>query len=393
MTVITDTDPRTRRVLELARDLVRRPSVTPEDRGCQAMLESQLAPIGFDATVLRFGEVSNLWARRGADGPLFVFAGHTDVVPTGSAEAWRYPPFEGVVENGMLHGRGAADMKGSLAAMISAVESFVARHPEHPGSIAFLLTSDEEGPAVDGTARVVEHLVAKGIAIDYCVVGEPTSVRRAGDMVKVGRRGSLTGAIRVKGRQGHVAYPQLASNPVPAAARLIAVLDAVEWDRGNERFPPTTFQVSNIHAGTGAGNVIPGHVDILCNFRFSPESTPEELMRRVQDCCRDQRVDCDVEWTLFGMPFETGEGVLLEAVRRAVHAVTGLETECSTTGGTSDGRFIAPTGAQVVELGPVNETIHRVDECISIDDLVVVSRIYERILENVLVPASSVAGS
>src|SRR5690606_24157163 len=207
------------------------------------MLESQLAPIGFDATVLRFGEVSNLWARRGADGPLFVFAGHTDVVPTGSAEAWRYPPFEGVVENGMLHGRGAADMKGSLAAMISAVESFVARHPEHPGSIAFLLTSDEEGPAVDGTARVVEHLVAKGIAIDYCVVGEPTSVRRAGDMVKVGRRGSLTGAIRVKGRQGHVAYPQLASNPVPAAARLIAVLDAVEWDRGNERFPPTTFQV------------------------------------------------------------------------------------------------------------------------------------------------------
>ena len=383
-TAATNEGARRSRVIERVVDLVRRASVTPDDAGCQPLIAKWLESAAFRAEHLPFGAVSNLWARRGTDGPLVVFAGHTDVVPSGPAEQWTSPPYEGAIVDGVLHGRGAADMKGSLAAMVVAAESFVARHPDHRGSIAFLLTSDEEGPAVDGTVRVVDHLANRGTRIDYCVVGEPTSQSRVGDMVKVGRRGSLTGAIRILGRQGHVAYPHLAHNPVPDAARLLTALYGVAWDAGNEDFPPTSFQVSNVHAGEGAGNVIPGHVDILCNFRFSTESSPESLKSRVEACCRETNVDARIEWTLFGMPFRTRPGELVQAVTGAIRDVTGIDAERSTTGGTSDGRFIAPTGAQVVELGPVNETIHRVDEHVRLDDLVALSAIYEKILERLL---------
>ena len=375
---------RRERVSKLVVDLIRRESVTPGDAGCQELIADMLARCGFAPRSLSFGEVSNLWARRGSEAPLVVFAGHTDVVPAGPASRWTVPPFAGAIIDGMVHGRGAADMKGSLAAMITAAESFCTKHPTHGGSIAFLLTSDEEGPAVDGTAKVIRHLLESGERIDHCVVGEPTSRHRVGDMIKVGRRGSLTAAIRVNGRQGHVAYPQLANNPVPGAARLVAALDESTWDGGNTDFPPTSFQVSNMHAGEGAGNVIPGHVDILCNFRFSTESTPEALKSRVAACCEALGLDVEIEWTLFGMPFRTLPGTLVDAVASAIRDITGIETERSTTGGTSDGRFIAPTGAQVVELGPVNETIHRVDEQVNLDDLVTLSRIYESILERLL---------
>ncbi len=379
-----DDDVRREAIAEKVTQLIRRASVTPDDAGCQPLIAEWLAGAGFHAESLPFGAVCNLWARRGMAQPLVVFAGHTDVVPSGPAERWKMPPYEGAIVDGVVHGRGAADMKGSLAAMVVAANSFAARYPAHRGSVAFLLTSDEEGPAVDGTARVIDHLSNQGIRIDYCIVGEPTSQARAGDMVKVGRRGSLTGAIRVEGRQGHVAYPHLAHNPVPGAARLLAALDDITWDAGNEDFPPTSFQVSNIHAGEGAGNVIPGHVDILCNFRFSTESSPQSLKSRVEACCREAGVDARIQWTLFGMPFRTLPGELVEAVTGAIRKVTGIDTERSTTGGTSDGRFIAPTGAQVVELGPVNETIHRVDEHVRLDDLVVLSSIYENILERLL---------
>jgi succinyl-diaminopimelate desuccinylase len=382
---------RRQRVVQLAANLVRRPSVTPLDAGCQDLIRENLEPLGFDCQSLQYGEVTNLWARIGNTAPLIVFAGHTDVVPAGPAERWQIPPFEGRVVDGVLHGRGAADMKGSLAAMISAAEAYVRRHDQFGGSIGFLITSDEEGPAVDGTARVIQHLSECGTKIDYCVVGEPSSSRIAGDVIKVGRRGSLTGAIRINGRQGHIAYPHLAVNPIPLAARLIAALDEIEWDPGNTDFPPTSFQVSNVHAGTGVGNVIPGHVDILCNFRFSPESTPQTLKARVASCCETLALDAHIDWTLFGMPFQTHPGILVEAVRNSIRTVAGVETECSTTGGTSDGRFIAPSGAQVVELGPVNETIHRVDEQVAIDDLVRLSFIHEHILERIL-GASLVSG-
>ncbi|GJL82723.1 MAG: succinyl-diaminopimelate desuccinylase [marine bacterium B5-7] len=370
--------------ISLAVELVQQPSVTPADANCQEIISSRLSSLGFSITPLRFQEVTNLWAQRGTGTPLFCFAGHTDVVPTGPEELWEYPPFAAVIADGLLHGRGAADMKGSLAAMVTACESFIARQPDHRGSIAFLLTSDEEGPAVNGTARVIDHLLANDIKIDHCIVGEPTSTATIGDVIKVGRRGSLTAAIRVKGTQGHIAYPELANNPIPGAARLIDVLDGIPWDQGNDNFPPTSFQVSNVHGGTGAGNVIPAYVDILCNFRFSPESDPDSLKEKIHRCCTDLCLDVEIDWTLFGMPFETTPGELLDATESAILQITSKPTERSTTGGTSDGRFIALTGAQILELGPLNATIHRVNESVSVNDLAYLSLIYEKILDRLV---------
>ncbi len=375
-------------VTELAAQLIGRVSVTPTDDGCQSLIAGHLRDYGFAIEQLPFGEVSNLWARHGSSAPLLVFAGHTDVVPTGPENDWRHPPFGAVIEDGYLHGRGAADMKGSLAAMTIAACRFVAANPDHAGSIGFLLTSDEEGPAVDGTARVVAHLAERGIAIDYCVVGEPTSESTVGDVIKNGRRGSYSATIRVTGKQGHVAYPHLALNPAPAAGRLIEALSATTWDPGNANFPPTSFQVSNIRAGTGATNVIPGEVEILCNFRFSPVSTPDALRTTTERMAaaidRDFGTHTGISWNLSGMPFETPRGRLLDACRRAVQEVSGTEPRTSTSGGTSDGRFIAPTGAEVIELGPLNRTIHRSDECVRTADLAALAQMHQRLLELLL---------
>ncbi len=370
--------------LDLAIDLITRPSVTPEDAGCQHLMMERLAAAGFVNEPLRFGEVDNLWSRRGTQGPLFCFAGHTDVVPPGPREEWHSDPFVPEVRDGLLYGRGAADMKGSLAAMVTAVERFVARHPGHRGSIAFLITSDEEGPAVNGTVKVVETLEARGEKIDWCLVGEPSSTERVGDVVKNGRRGSLGARLRVHGVQGHVAYPHLARNPVHQALPALAELAATEWDRGNAFFPPTTFQISNIRAGTGATNVIPGELEVLFNFRYSTETDDAQLRRRVEAVLDAYGLDYAIEWTLSGRPFLTAEGELVEAAQQAIREAAGIDTELSTAGGTSDGRFIAPTGAQVLELGPVNATIHKVNECVSVSDLDTLSAIYERLLERLL---------
>ncbi len=370
--------------VELARQLIARRSVTPDDAGCQSLLAERLAPLGFHIEPLRFGEVDNLWARRGGEGPLFVFAGHTDVVPTGPERDWRFPPFIPTECEGQLYGRGAADMKSSIAAMVTAVERFLAIHPDAPGSIGFLITSDEEGPAVDGTVRVVETLEARGEKIDWCLVGEPTASEKVGDVIKNGRRGSLNGTLRVRGVQGHVAYPHKADNPVHRAAPALAELCATEWDRGNEFFPPTTFQVSNIHAGTGVTNVIPGELEVVFNFRFSTESSAEGLQARVREILDRHGLTYSVDWNLSGQPFLTGRGALVEAAQGAIREVTGLATELSTSGGTSDGRFIAPTGAQVLELGPLNATIHKVDERVGLEELEQLSAIYERMLERLL---------
>ncbi|MCB1786424.1 MAG: succinyl-diaminopimelate desuccinylase [Gammaproteobacteria bacterium] len=370
--------------LDLALDLIGRPSVTPEDAGCQPLMMQRLATAGFSNEPLRFAEVDNLWARRGDRAPLFCFAGHTDVVPTGPRERWQSDPFDPTIREGILYGRGSADMKGSLAAMLTATERFVARHPDHRGSIAFLVTSDEEGPSVNGTVKVVEVLERRGEKIDWCLVGEPSSNTRLGDTVKNGRRGSLGGVLRVHGKQGHVAYPHLARNPVHAAAPALAELAGTEWDRGNAFFPQTTFQISNIHAGTGASNVIPGECEVMFNFRYSTETTHEALRERVQAILDRHRLDYTIEWTLSGLPFLTPRGELVSAARQAINEITGLDTELSTAGGTSDGRFIAPTGAQVLELGPLNATIHQIDECVAVDDLDRLSSIYERILELLL---------
>lgn len=373
--------------LELAMDLIGRPSVTPEDAGCQALMAERLQALGFRCEPMRFGEVDNLWARRGDSGPLFCFAGHTDVVPTGPVAQWQSDPFRPQLRDGMLYGRGAADMKGSLAAMITATERFLARQPGHQGSIAFLITSDEEGPAVDGTVRVVETLEARGEKIDWCLVGEPSSEQHVGDVVKNGRRGSLGGVLRVRGRQGHVAYPHLARNPVHLLAPALTELVATEWDQGNDFFPRTTFQVSNIHAGTGATNVIPGTCEVTFNFRFSTESTEQDLRERVSALLDRHGLDYAIDWNLSGQPFLTPRGELVEAAQRAIRAVAGHETRLSTAGGTSDGRFIAPTGAQVLELGPLNATIHQVDECVAVQDLDRLSEMYEGILDALLAPA------
>ncbi|WP_456373188.1 succinyl-diaminopimelate desuccinylase [Thiolapillus sp.] len=370
--------------LELAKELISRPSVTPEDHGCQALMMERLGALGFQLEPMNFGDTQNFWARRGNQGPLFCFAGHTDVVPPGPEDAWKFPPFRPVVHDGLLHGRGAADMKGSLAAMITATEAFVRKYPHHKGSIAYLITSDEEGPATQGTVKVVETLELRGEKIDWCLVGEPSSSDKLADVVKNGRRGSHGCRLLVKGVQGHVAYPHLARNPVHAAAPALAELVAEEWDQGNAFFPPTTFQISNIHAGTGATNVIPGTLEVLFNFRFSTETTHAELERRVEEILNRHGLDYDIEWTLSGPPFLTPGGELLDATQQAVEEIMGYPTKLSTSGGTSDGRFVAPTGAQVLELGPLNATIHKVNECVSVVDLDNLSRIYMRLLELLL---------
>jgi len=370
--------------LKLAMDLIGRESVTPSDAGCQTVMMARLAAAGFGVEPLRFDDVDNFWARRGTQGPLFCFAGHTDVVPPGPLERWASAPFEPTVRDGLLYGRGAADMKGSLAAMITATERFVARHPQHRGSIAYLVTSDEEGPAVNGTVRVVETLEERQEKIDWCLVGEPSSTDWAGDVIKNGRRGSLGGVLTVHGRQGHVAYPHLASNRVHAVATALAELAATHWDNGNEFFPPTSFQVSNIQAGTGATNVIPGECRVVFNFRFSTESTAEALQQRVESLLDRHGLDYAMDWTLSGQPFLTRRGELVDAALCAIRSVTGAEAALSTAGGTSDGRFIAPTGAQVLELGPRNATIHQVNECVAVDDLDRLSSMYEKILVELL---------
>jgi succinyl-diaminopimelate desuccinylase len=365
-------------------ELIRRPSLTPNDAGCQELMIERLERVGFTVERLRFGAVDNFWARRGSAKPLVVLAGHTDVVPTGPREKWTSDPFTPTVRDGLLYGRGAADMKGSLAAFVTAVEDFVAAHPDHAGSIALLVTSDEEGPSVDGTVKVVEWLAAQGEKIDYCLIGEPSGVTRVGDTVKNGRRGSLNGRLTVHGVQGHIAYPHLADNPVHRCAPALAELCAIVWDRGNEHFPPTSFQVSNIHAGTGAPNVIPGELSIDFNFRYSTASTDDGLKARVEEVLKRHGLHYTLTWALSGKPFLTPAGRLVDAVRAAIHAELGLKTELSTSGGTSDGRFIAPTGAEVVELGPLNASIHKIDECVGLADLAGLSRTYRRVLERLL---------
>ena len=370
--------------LDFARNLIRQPSVTPDDAGCQDLIAEALQPAGFKAEFLTYGEVRNVWLRRGQVDPLMVFAGHTDVVPTGPIEQWHYPPFDAVVQDEVLHGRGAADMKGSLAAMVTACQQFVIDHPNHRGSIALLITSDEEGPANNGTVKVVEMLCDREEIIDWCVVGEPTSREQTGDVIKNGRRGSLGGKLTIKGIQGHVAYPHLADNPIHRAADIVTRLVAQTWDEGNEFFPPTTFQVSNLNSGTGASNVIPAQAELDFNLRYSPESSVESIKERVNALCQQVWTDYEIDWSRPNLPFQTQPGELVDAASAAIYAVTGLTTDLSTEGGTSDGRFIAPTGAQVIELGPVNRTIHQINEQVAVADLETLAIIYQKILENLL---------
>lgn len=376
----TDTD-----ALQLCRELISRPSVTPEDAGCQALMAQRLQACGFHCEHLRFGEVDNLWAEHGSDGPILVFAGHTDVVPAGPESAWNTPPFEPSVVDGILYGRGAADMKASLAAMVIACEEFVAEYPQHPGRIGFLITSDEEGPAVDGTVRVMDWLQQQGKSIDWCLVGEPSSEQELGDVIKNGRRGSLGCEMTVQGVQGHIAYPQLADNPIHRAAPALTELVSETWDQGNEFFPPTSFQVSNINGGTGATNVIPGQLEVVFNFRFSTEVSADQLQQRTEAILDRHGLDYSLNWNLSGQPFITGSGALVDAAVASIRDCLGLETQLSTAGGTSDGRFIAPTGAQLVELGPVNATIHKLNEEVRVEDIAALSGVYRRIIERLLV--------
>ena len=375
--------------LQLVHDLIARRSVTPDDGGCQSMLAARLAASGFTTETIASNGVTNAWMRRGTSAPVFVFAGHTDVVPTGPLEQWHSDPFTPTLRDGQLFGRGASDMKSSIAAFVVAAEEFIRARPRHPGSIALLLTSDEEGPATDGTTKVVEALRDRGEKIDYCIVGEPTSVDRLGDTIKNGRRGSLSGRLTVKGQQGHVAYPHLARNPVHMLAPALAELATTDWDRGDEFFPPTTFQVSNIHAGTGAGNVIPGACTVDFNFRFAPASTAASLQQRCEAVLRQHGVDFEIKWTLGAAPFLTPRGTLSSAISAAIEAVTGAPPELSTTGGTSDGRFIATFCPQVIEFGPPNATIHKINEQIAIADLEPLKDIYRGTLERLLGAAST----
>ena len=370
--------------LALAEQLIACCSVTPDDAGCMTIIGERLKRIGFDCEFINRNGVTNLWARRGASHPVFCFAGHTDVVPTGPVENWQSAPFEPTHRDGFLFGRGAADMKGSLAAFVTATEDYVASNQGHRGSITFLLTSDEEGDATDGTVAVTEALAARGETIDYCVVGEPTAVSQLGDTIKNGRRGSLTGKLTVKGIQGHIAYPHLAKNPIHLAAPAIAELAATVWDQGNEYFPPTTWQVSNIHGGTGASNVIPGHVDVQFNFRFATASTPDSLKNKVDEILTRHGLDYSIAWTLGAKPFLTGKGDLVDASLAAIRDISGIDAELSTTGGTSDGRFIADICPQVIEIGPVNATIHKIDECVEIAALQQLSSIYRKTLDQLL---------
>ncbi len=370
--------------LSLTQDLIRRRSVTPEDEGCQEIMADRLAAIGFEIVRLPFGDVHNLWAIRGTEGPILCFAGHTDVVPSGDPAKWHSPPFEPTIVDGVLYGRGAADMKGSLAAMVVATEEFVAAHPDHSGRIAYLITSDEEGIAINGTVKVVEWLKEQKLIPTWCLVGEPSSTHRCGDVVKNGRRGSLGCELTVKGIQGHVAYPHLADNPIHRVVPALAELAAATWDNGNEFFPATSFQISNINGGTGATNVIPGDVKVVFNFRFSTEVTAEELKARTRAILDSHGLNYDLDWNLSGQPFLTPRGDLVSAIAASIRQVTGLDTELSTAGGTSDGRFIAPLGTEVVELGPVNASIHKVDENTSVAELEELKEMYLGVLARLL---------
>ena len=371
--------------LQLAQQLIARRSLTPLDENCLTIIGSRLEPLGFKLERVRCGQVDNLWARRGTTSPVVCFAGHTDVVPTGPLDKWDSDPFTPTIRDGLLYGRGAADMKGSLAAFVTAIEKFLIEHPTHSGSIALLLTSDEEGVAVDGTVRVVEMLQERAEKMDYCIVGEPTSTSRTGDTIKNGRRGSLSGTLTVKGVQGHIAYPHLIKNPIHLAAPAITELAATEWDKGNEYFPATSWQISNIHGGTGATNVVPGTVDVEFNFRFSTASTVDSLKSRVHDVLDKHGLKYDLLWSLSGKPYLTPRGNLVDAVSAAIKQVTGIECGLSTTGGTSDGRFIADICSQVIELGPLNATIHKLNECVAVADLDILSNIYCLALANLLV--------
>ncbi len=370
--------------LELTQQLISRPSITPDDQDCQKLIAERLQALGFDIEHHRFGVVDNLWARRGETQPLFVFAGHTDVVPPGPVEQWQYDPFTPTITGSILYGRGAADMKSSIAAMICACEQFIEKNPDYKGSIAFLITSDEEGPAIDGTVKIIELLEQRDENIDWCLVGEPTSSHTVGDVVKNGRRGSLSGTLKIIGTQGHIAYPQLADNPIHRFAPALYDLVNEQWDNGNDFFPPTSFQISNINAGTGANNVIPGSVEILFNLRFSSEITQDQLRQRIEGILNSHNLKYELIWALSGNPFLTPAGELIDATKTAIKKVRNFDTELSTSGGTSDGRFIAPTGAQVLELGPVNASIHKIDENIDIDELEQLTMIYHEILMQLL---------
>ena len=370
--------------LDLSLQLLRQPSVTPVDHNCQNIMAERLEKIGFNIESMRFDDVDNLWARKGTESPVFCFAGHTDVVPTGNLDAWNSDPFAPEIRDGKLYGRGSADMKTALAAMVVASERFVAKHPDHKGSIAFLITSDEEGPSINGTVKVIETLEARNEKMTWCLVGEPSRTHQLGDIVKNGRRGSLNAVLTVKGKQGHVAYPHLAINPIHMASKAVAELCDTVWDQGNEYFPATSFQVSNIQAGTGATNVVPGTMTVTFNFRYSTEVTAEELKARVLELLDRHGLDYDIKWTHSGLPFLTPVGELVNAAKTAIKNVTGVETVLSTSGGTSDGRFIAPTGAQVLELGVLNATIHQINEHVNVDDLEPLAEIYEQILVELL---------
>ncbi len=371
--------------LQLSKDLIVKTSVTPNDKGCQLIMTKRLENIGFSINNLKFGQVDNFWAVRDHGGPVFAFAGHTDVVPVGDKSQWKTDAFNPTVKDGMLYGRGAADMKGSLAAMVVATERFVADFPDHKGTIGFLITSDEEGPAVDGTVKVCEHLKSSNQALDYCLVGEPSSNNQLGDVIKNGRRGSLNGRLSIVGKQGHIAYPHLANNPIHLAVPALNDLCSELWDKGNEYFPATSFQISNINSGTGVTNVIPGEIEVMFNFRYSTESTQEDLQQRVIDILDRHNLEYDIDWEHSGYPFLTPKGELVSSCVDAIKSIKGIDAELSTSGGTSDGRFIAPIlGAQVVELGPLNATIHQVDECVSVQDLEDLTDIYYQVLKNIL---------
>lgn len=374
---------RTNLSLELASQLIACPSITPEDAGCQHIISQRLSSLGFKCESMRFADVDNLWARYGTQSPLFVFAGHTDVVPTGPESEWLSPPFQPTVRDDYLYGRGTSDMKCAIAAMVIAVEKFIQSNPHFPGSIGFLLTSDEEGPAVNGTVKVIDTLLKRGEKMDYCLIGEPSSNTQVGDQIRIGRRGSLHAKLIIHGKQGHVAHPHLAVNPIHLSAPALHELATTEWDKGNKDYPPTSFQISNIHGGTGAANVVPGHIDILCNFRFSTAVTPEQLRERTEAILKKHGTKFDIEWHTSAQPFLTQQGKLIIATQHAIQEIAHLTTQLSTGGGTSDGRFIAPTGTEVVELGVSNATAHHINECIKTEDLNTLEKIYYTILQHI----------